>query len=474
MSEITHAPLLILGAGPGGYAAAFLAADLGLEPVLVAPEENPGGVCLYEGCIPSKALLHVAALLNEAREAQRWGLTFSEPRLDLDRLRAWKDEVVTGLTGGLGELRQKRGVRHLRGRGRLVAPGRLRVELEGGSHAELGFERLLLATGSRPVMLPGLPDSARIWDSTGALELPRIPRRLLVVGGGIIGLELGSVYAALGSQVVVAELLPAILPGADRDLVRMLEKRLLPRFAAIRTATRVSQLVENRNGLKVTLSGPDGVESQERFDQILVSVGRRPNSDGLGLEHSAVQLDARGFVQVDGKRRTADPQIWAIGDLTGNPMLAHKASAEARTAIEDMAGQKGAGWDPAAIPSVVYTDPELAWCGLTEGEAKEHGRKVAVARFPWQASGRALSMDRPDGLTKLVIDPETERVLGVGIVGKGAGELIAEGALALEMAALASDLARSIHPHPTCSETLMEAAEVFYGHATHFHTPRRR
>lgn len=474
MSEITHAPLLILGAGPGGYAAAFLAADLGLEPVLVAPEENPGGVCLHVGCIPSKALLHVAALLNEAREAQRWGLAFSEPRLDLDRLRAWKDEVVTGLTGGLGDLRHKRGVRHLRGMGSLVAPGRARVELSQGGHVELSFDRLLLATGSRPVRLPGLPESPRVWDSSGALELPRIPRRLLVVGGGIIGLELGSVYAALGSQVVVAEMLPAILPGADRDLVRVLEKRLLPRFAGILTSTRVGQVSENRNGLKVNLIAPDGQESQEKFDQILVSVGRRPNSDGLGLEHSAAQLDPRGFVQVDARRRTADPRIWAIGDLTGNPMLAHKASAEARTAIEDMAGQKGAAWDPAAIPSVVYTDPELAWCGLTEGEAKEQGRQVAVARFPWQASGRALSMDRTDGLTKLLIDPQSERLLGVGIAGKGAGELIAEGVLALEMAALASDLARSIHPHPTCSETLMEAAEVFYGHATHFHTPRRR
>jgi dihydrolipoamide dehydrogenase len=350
----------------------------------------------------------------------------------------------------------------------------MRVELVDGGQVELGFDRLLLATGSRPVMLPGLPDSPRIWDSSGALELPRIPRRLLVIGGGIIGLELGSVYAALGSQVVVAEMLPAILPGADRDLVRVLETRLLPRFAAVLTSTKVSQVVENRNGLKVNLIAPDGSESQERFDQILVSVGRRPNSDALGLEHSAVERDARGFVPVDARRRTADPRIWAIGDLTGNPMLAHKASAEARVAIEDMAGQKGAGWDPAAIPSVVYTDPELAWCGLTETEAKEQGRKVAVARFPWQASGRALSMDRSDGLTKLLIDPESERILGVGIAGKGAGELIAEGVLAVEMAALASDVARSIHPHPTCSETLMEAAEVFYGHATHFHTPRRR
>ncbi|MDP2361752.1 MAG: dihydrolipoyl dehydrogenase [bacterium] len=474
MSETTRTPLLILGAGPGGYAAAFYAADLGFEVTLVAPEANPGGVCLYVGCIPSKALLHVAALLNEAREAQRWGLTFSEPRLDLDRLRAWKDEVVAGLTEGLGDLRAKRRVTQLRGRGRVVAPGRVRVSLEEGGETELGFERLLLATGSRPVVLPFLPVSPRVWDSTGALELPRVPRRLLVVGGGIIGLELGSVYASLGSQVSVVEMLPGILPGADRDLVRVLEKRLLPRFAAVRTGTRVTQVTENRNGLKVTLEDAAGQASEERFDQLLVSVGRRPNSEDLGLEHTGVELDTGGFVQVDARRRTADPAVWAIGDLAGQPMLAHKASAEARVAVEDMAGQKGAGYDPAAMPSVVYTDPELAWCGLTETEAKAQGRKVAVARFPWQASGRALTMDRTDGLTKLLIDPETERVLGMGIAGKGAGEMIAEGVLAVEMAALASDVARSIHPHPTCAETVMEAAEVFYGHATHFHTPRRR
>lgn len=474
MSTTQRAQLLILGAGPGGYAAAFLAADLGLQVTLVAPEENPGGVCLHVGCIPSKALLHVASLLNEAREAQHWGLTFSEPRLDLDRLRTWKNEVVDGLTQGLGDLRQKRGVTHLRGVGRVVAPGRVAVDLHDGSQELVDYEKLLIATGSRPTVLPDLPVSPRVWDSTGALELSRVPRRLLVLGGGIIGLELGSVYASLGSQVWVAEMLPGILPGADRDLVRVLEKKLLPRFAQVRTATRVTQVVENRNGLKATLQGPDASVTEERFDQVLVSVGRRPNSEGLGLEHTGVQVDGRGFVQVDLRLRTADPCVWAIGDVVGQPMLAHKASAEARVAVEDMLGQKGAGWDPAAIPSVVYTDPELAWCGLTETEAKAQARAVKVARFPWQASGRALAMDRTDGLTKLVVDPDTERVLGMGIAGKGAGEMIAEGVLALEMAALASDVARSIHPHPTCSETVMEAAEVFYGHATHFHTPRRR
>jgi dihydrolipoamide dehydrogenase len=474
VSETLHKQLLILGAGPGGYAAAFHAANLGLETALVDPEAKPGGVCLHVGCIPSKALLHVAALLNEAREAARWGLTFGEPRLDLDRLRAWKDEVVAGLTEGLGELRAKRGVSWLRGRGRLVAPGRASVELAEGGVRELTFDRLILATGSRPVVLPGLPATPRVWDSSGALELSRVPRRLLVVGGGIIGLELGSVYASLGSQVSVAEMLPGLLPGADRDLVRVLEKRLLPRFASIRTNTRVTQVVENRNGLKVTLQVGGSAPAEERFDQLLVSVGRRPNTEGLGLEHTAVALDEHGFVRVDPRRRTADPRVWAIGDLSGPPMLAHKASAEARAAVEDIAGHKGAGYDPAALPSVVYTDPELAWCGLTETEAKAQGRAVAVARFPWLASGRALTMDRTDGLTKLVVDPQSERVLGMGVAGKGAGELIAEGVLAVEMAALASDVARSVHAHPTCSETVMEAAEVFYGHATHFHTPRRR
>lgn len=470
-----RAPVVVIGGGPGGYAAAFYAADLGHETVLVEPRENPGGVCLYEGCIPSKALLHVAALLNETREAERWGLTYAEPRLDLKRLKAWKDEVVAGLTGGLGDLAKRRKVTHLRGRARFLSSDRLSIEMNDGSVRELAFGKAILATGSRPVELPFLPkDSSRVWDSTRALELERVPKSLLVIGGGAIGLELGSVYASLGSRVSVVEMLPGLVPGADRDLVRVLEQRLLPRFDKVLLKTRVVEAKEGRGGLAVRFEDDKGETSEERFDRVLVSVGRRPNSEGLGLESTGVELDGRGFVRVDLQRRTQDPNIFAIGDLVGQPMLAHKASAEARAAVEAIDGQKGAAYEPATIPSVVYTDPEIAWCGLTETEAKERGLKVKVTRFTWQASGRALSMDRPDGLTKLVVDPETDRVLGMGVAGKGAGELIAEGVLAVEMAALASDVARSVHPHPTVSETVMEAAEIFYGHATHFFTPKRK
>jgi dihydrolipoamide dehydrogenase len=469
------APLAVIGGGPGGYAAAFLAADLGHEVLLIEPREHPGGVCLYEGCIPSKALLHVAALLNETREAARWGLTYAEPRLDLEVLRAWKDGIVTNLVGGLGDLARRRKVTHLRGRARFLSSERLEVTMVDGTVREQAFGKAILATGSQPLRLPFLPEgSSRVWDSSDALRLDRVPRSLLVIGGGIIGLELGSVYAALGSRVTVVELLPGLLPGTDRDLVRVLEQRLLPRFAELKLATRVVEARETRGGLALRFEDAAGASTEERFDRVLVSVGRRPASSGLGLENTGVRLDEQGFVRVDARRCSDDPAIYAIGDLVGQPMLAHKASAEARVAVEAIDGQKGAAFDPAAIPGVVYTDPEIAWCGLTETEAKARSIPAKVLRFPWQASGRALAMDRPDGLTKLLVDPQSERVLGVGIAGRGAGELIAEGVLALEMAALAGDLARTIHPHPTCSETLMEAAEIFHGKATHFFTPRRR
>lgn len=470
---MSNGQLTVIGAGPGGYAAAFYAADLGMDVTIVEPRANPGGVCLYEGCIPSKALLHVAALLNETREAERWGVHYSEPRLDLKRLREWKDEVVAGLTGGLGDLRDKRKVKQVRARARFLSRKELRLEFDDGRSESMPVDQVLLATGSRPISLPGFPESTRIWDSTDALALPDLPKRLLVVGGGIIGLELGSVYASLGSRVSVVEMLPGLIPGADRDLVRVLDRKLLPRFEDILLSTRVTNVENMRSGLKVTMESGDG-KRVEKYDRVLVSVGRRPNSDLLGLEQAGVQTDERGFVSVDARRRTNVDGIWAIGDLTGQPMLAHKASAEARSAIEDMDGQKGAGFDPAVIPSVVYTDPELAWCGVTEIEAKDKQIPVKVVRFPWQASGRAISMDRTDGLTKLLIDPATERVLGVGIAGKGAGELIAEGVLAVEMASLASDVAGSIHAHPTVSETMMEAAEIFYGHATHFVSGKKR
>ena len=474
MSDTKH--VVVIGAGPGGYPAAFYAADLGLRVTLIDPEENPGGTCLFRGCIPSKALLHVSSLLHEAREATHWGVKLGEPQVDLDRLREWKDEVVRDLTGGTGGLGKKRGVTHVRGMACFTGSNTVEVELVDGGKQQIEFDHAILSTGSRSVMIPGVPEGAedRIWDSTKALELERVPRSLLVIGGGVIGLELGSVYSALGSQVSVVEMLPGLIPGADRDLVRVLQGTLKAHFKEILVKTKVAGMRKVRGGIEATLQLEDGSERTERYDRVLVSVGRRPNSENLGLENTQVQLDERGFVQVDQRMATSDRAIFAIGDLVGQPMLAHKATAEAKVAVEAILGQKGAAFDPACIPSVVYTDPEVAWCGLTETEAKEQKLKVKVVRFPWQASGRALAMARPDGMTKLIIDTETERVLGMGVVGKGAGELIAEGALAVEMAALASDLARTIHPHPTVSETVMEAAEVFYGHATHFFTPKKR
>ena len=458
--------LVVVGAGPGGYAAAFLAADLGLAVTLVDPAPNPGGVCLYRGCIPSKALLHVAKLIGDSREASAWGIDFDAPRVDLDRLRSWKDGVVEKLTGGLGQLRRKREIDYLQGRARFTDAHGVDVETVTGEKRPLRFEHAIVATGSVPAALPGFPDTPRVMDSTAALELQTIPERLLVVGGGYIGLELGSVYAALGSRVTVVEMTDSLLPGVDRDLVRPLTARLERSFEAILTGTRVAAASESVSALEVELEGDPAGSGARQYDGVLVAVGRRPSTNGLGLEKTRVGTDAVGFIEVDEQRRTAEPSIFAIGDVVGQPMLAHKASHEGRTAVETAFGRKVA-FEPAAIPAVVFTDPEIAWCGLSEDEAAASGRSVAVSRFPWAASGRARTIGRTDGLTKLVIDPESERLLGVGLVGPGAGELIAEGVLALEMAALASDLKLTIHPHPTLSETLMEAAETFFGQATH-------
>jgi len=473
--------LAVIGGGPGGYAAAFLAADLGMQVTLIDEAPDPGGVCLYRGCMPSKALLHVAKVLTEAREARAWGVDFSEPALDLDRLRGWKEGVVGRLTGGLGQLSTQRGVTFLRGRAELLGPTSLRVTRTTESAGpdgndgpvDLTFAHAILATGSRPAVPKSLSlDSDRVWDSTRALDLPTIPESLLVVGGGYIGLELGSVYAALGSAVTVVEMTSGLLPGADRDLVSVVARRLGEICEAVMLGTTVVGLVEDGDGVCVTLKG-DTVEQPERhFERVLVAVGRVPNSEIPGLEHTAVKRDARGFVLVDGQRRTDEPTLFAVGDLVGEPMLAHKASHEARTAVEAIAGHK-AGFEPAAIPAVVFTDPELAWCGLTESEAKAQGRTVQVTRFPWAASGRAMTLDRPAGVTKLIIDPESEQILGVGIAGSGAGELIAEGVVAIEMGATAADLRLCIHPHPTLSETVMESAEVFFGQSTHVYRPKR-
>ena len=463
----------VIGGGPGGYAAAFLAADLGMRVTLIDEAPNPGGVCLYRGCMPSKALLHVAKVVTEAREARNWGVDFGEPAVDVDRLRGWKDESVARLTGGLGQLSTQRGVTYLRGRAELSGPTSARVTAADGGVTALAFEHAILATGSRPAVPAALAlDSDRVWDSTRALELPSVPGSLLVVGGGYIGLELGSVYAALGTKVTVVEMTAGLLPGADRDLVSVVARRLAGACEAVLLRTTVTAMAEDGDGVSVTLRGEDG-ESARRFDRVLVAVGRVPNSDVPGLDRTAVRRGPRGFVEVDGRRRTAEPTIFAVGDLVGEPMLAHKASHEARVAVEAIAGGK-AVFEPAAIPAVVFTDPEVAWCGLTETQARAEGRAVEVAKFPWGASGRAVTLDRPAGVTKLVVEPGSERILGVGIAGSGAGELIAEGVVAIEMGATAADLKLCIHPHPTLSETLMESAEVFFGQSTHVYRPKRK
>jgi dihydrolipoamide dehydrogenase len=465
--------LVVVGGGPGGYAAAFLAADLGLTTALVDPEANPGGVCVYRGCIPSKALLHVAKLVDESRHASEWGITFAEPEIDLAKLRAFKNNVVKRLTSGTGQLVKHRKIQYLQGLAELVDNHNLKVKLTSGAEEQVQFEHAILATGSVPAIPPMLKVAdRRVMDSTGALDLPDIPGSLLVVGGGYIGLELGTVYAALGSQVTVVEMTPGLLPGADRDLVDVLAKRVNETMKSVLLNTRVVQMKPESAGIRVTFEG-DVDPKEHTFDRVLVAVGRRPNSAIPGLERTNVQVDQRGFIMVDEQRRTHEPSIFAIGDVVGEPMLAHKASHEGRVAVEVMAGENVA-FAPRAIPAVVFTDPELAWAGLTEAQAVKAGRAVTITKFPWGASGRAITLDRTDGLTKLIFDPESEQLLGIGLVGPGAGELIAEGVLAIEMGANATDLKLSIHPHPTLTETLMESAEVFFGQATHVYRPIRK
>ena len=459
----------VIGAGPGGYPAAFHAAELGMDVTLIDPEANPGGVCLYRGCIPSKTLLHVASLLGQAEDAAAWGVRFGSPEIDLDRLRSWKDQVISKMTGGLGLLARARRVRFTRGWARFDGPISLGIEPTGGGDSEiLDFDYAVIATGSRPAAPPGFEiDGERVLDSTSALELRDIPDTLLVVGGGYIGLELGSVYAALGSKVTVVEMETGLLPGADRDLIRPLATKLESAFVEILLSTRVAKLDVQPDGVDVELAGARVENPSRKFDKVLVAVGRRPNSAGLGLDSAGVESDKRGFIKVDHQSRTSAANIFAIGDVAGEPMLAHKATYEAHVAASAIAGH-AATYDAQAIPAVVFTDPEIAWCGLTESAARESGRPHSVARFPWAASGRATTLGRNDGLTKLILEPTTERVLGVGITGAGAGELIAEGVLAVEMGARADDLRLSIHPHPTTSETLMEAAEVFFNTSPHY------
>jgi len=459
------AKVLVVGGGPGGYAAAFLAADLGLETTLVDLEANPGGVCLYRGCIPSKALLHAARVLTEAKDAAAIGIEFSAPTVDVGKLRSWKDGVVRRLVGGLGMLAKQRKILFIQGRAKFIDPHTVEIDGQG----RLGFEYAIVATGSRPAALPGVTlESERLWDSTDALALEKIPKSLLVVGGGYIGLEMGTLYAALGSQVTTVEMLPALLPGADKDLVDILSRRIRKNFEAVYLNTKVGGIEETTDGLKVRFEG----QPERVFENVLVAVGRKPNISGFGLENTKAVVDERGFIGTDNQGRTAEPSIFAIGDVAGEPMLAHKASHEGRVAARAIAGED-VSFAPKAIPGVVFTDPEAAWCGLTQTQAEGEGREVEVVRFPWAASGRALTLNRTDGMTKLIIDPKTELVLGVGIVGVGAGDLIAEAVFAVEAGAKASDIAHTIHAHPTTSETLMEAADIFYGTCAHIYRPKR-
>lgn len=478
-----HCPVVVLGGGPGGYAAAFLAADEGLDVVIVEAESRLGGTCLLRGCIPSKALLHVAKVIGEVDELRHeWGVEFSEkPKIDVDKLRARKDQVISNLTGGLANLAKRRGVKVIRARGSFLNSTTLKLDAVDDAadsgipdDGQLTFDQCIVATGSVPAMPPSFDvGSDRVMDSTGALLMKDIPGSLLVIGGGYIGLELGSVYAQIGSKVTVVELSDGLLPGADRDLVKPLAKRVDALFGGrVYLNTKVGSVAEVDNQVEVTFEGP-GKFGHERFDRVLVSVGRRPVTRGLGLENTKVEVDSRGFIVCDHQQRTADPHIFAIGDVAGDPMLAHKATHEGRVAAEVIAG-KPASFDKTAIPAVVFTDPEIAWAGITEDEAKRQGRKVDVEVYPWAASGRAQALGRTDGLTKWLIDPETHRVIGCGIVGSGAGELIAEAVLAIEMGCEVHDITETIHPHPTLSETLMNAGEVHFGTATEIFKPKKR
>jgi dihydrolipoamide dehydrogenase len=473
-----HTPLVVLGGGPGGYAAAFLAADEGLEVTLVEVDSRIGGTCLLRGCIPSKALLHVARVIAEVDELRHeWGVEFSNPKIAIDKVRARKEKVITTLSGGLKQLAKRRNVKIITARGVFENSTTLRLEGDDPSIPEdrkLTYDHCILATGSLPAMPQAFNiGSDRVMDSTGALDLVDLPESLLVIGGGYIGLEMGTVYAQLGSKVSVVELLEGLLPGADRDLVKPLHKRLNTLFGErIFLNTKVGSLGVVGKKIEVAFEGP-GKFGTEQYDRVLVSVGRRPNSRGFGLENTQVQLDQRGFAQVNEQLRTADPHILAIGDVAGEPMLAHKATHQGRTAVEVVLG-KPVSFDKLAIPAVVFTDPEIAWAGLTEDQAKKEGRKYEAATYPWGASGRAVALGRTDGLTKVLVDPDSERVLGVGIVGPGAGELIAEAVLAIEMGCEVTDITETIHPHPTLSETIMNAGEAYFGTATEIYKPKRK
>ena len=458
--------VVVVGAGPGGYAAAFMAADMGRKVTIIDPEENPGGVCLYRGCIPTKALLHAVKTIHEAEIAREWGIDFGEPKIDLDTLRSWKDRIVRKLTRGTGQLAKRRKIEHIRGMARFRDPNALVVATNDGEQS-IEFDQVILATGGKPQRLPMVPaDDDRVWTSAEALELPFVPEKLLVVGAGYIGLEMSYTYLGLGAEVDLVEMTDLVLPGADRNLVEVFEKANRDRYRRMMLGTKVDSVEARDDGLEVMFTGDAAPDEPERYDAILLATGRRPNFDSIDLDAAGIELNDDGFIDVDRQMRTRVDGILAVGDIVGEPLLAHKGHHEGRIAGQVVAGNETAALDTSLIPAVVYTDPEIAWVGLTEAEAADQGRDVEVSRFPWSASGRALTMGRTDGLTKLVIDPETERVLGVLIAGVNAGELISEAALAIEMAATARDLELTIHPHPTLSETIMGAAERFYGNAT--------
>lgn len=464
--------IAVVGAGPGGYTAAFYAADKGKNVVLVEREDRLGGICLLHGCIPSKALLHTTQVIRETKACEARGVHFNPPKIDVNGLRDWKDAVLNRLAQGLGRLARKRGVQILNGRGYFEDSKTLRVETKEGQKF-VSYNQAIVAVGSKP-SLPKIFDlgNPRVMTSTEALKLEDIPKDILIVGGGYIGMELGTVYATLGSAVVLVEALGSMLVEIDSDLVRPVAQTAERIFKEMRFNTRISKLATSGKRIKATMEA-EGEMREELYDRVLVSIGRVPNCDDLGLENTKITRDEKGFIKVNSKQETSDPSIYAIGDAAGGPLLAHKASKEARIAVEVLTGESSV-FEGIVIPAVVFTDPEIAWCGLTEKQAGEKKQKIRVMKFPWSASGRALSVDRPDGLTKLLIDPDTERVLGAGIVGYGAGELISEAVLAIEMGATAKDMAETIHPHPTLSETLMEDAENFYGTATHVTAPPNR
>ena len=473
MSANKSTDVAVIGGGPGGYAAAFMAADLGKRVTLIDPKDNPGGVCLFHGCIPSKALLHIAKLLAEAEEAHQWGVTFTKPKINLKKLRSWKEEVVRTMTSGLGSLSTQRKVEHIKGMAKFTSSNSLIVKTNDGKEEILNFEHAILATGTEPLTLPMIDFKSKdILDSTSALDLNKIPKSMLIIGGGYIGLELGTVYATLGTKVSVVEMQSSLMSTVDKDLVNVLTKRLDNLFEDVYLSTKVTEVKEQKNGIKVTLLDKNEKSTDKLFEQVLVSIGRKPNTKNLGLELTSVKIDKRGFIVVDNQMRTNDPSIFAIGDIVGEPQLAHKATHEGRVAAEVIAGKKSV-FEPQAIPAVVFTDPEIAWCGITQDEAKKKNLDVEVVRFPWAASGRAVTIGRTDGVTKLIIDKETERILGIGMAGVGVGEMIGEGVLAIEMGAVVTDLSLTIHQHPTLSETIMEAADIFHGTSTHYYRPRK-